>query len=112
MIENVSASKGDWRAARSYNDRGLLISPAAATLLSSRVMLEYQLGQFDEGARFLARLLATANAAPNWPVYDHCAVAMTIPVIARITGVSDHFGVAEKAAEIFISSTQATPATQ
>ena len=109
MSETVSAGKGDWLAARSYSDRGLLVSPGAAILLSTRVVLEYEVGQFDEGARFLERLLDAANAAPDWPVFDHAGVAMTIPVIARVTGATDRFDVAEKAAETIISSTQPTP---
>ena len=104
MSETVSARRGNWLAARSYSDQGLLVSPRGVNLLSTRVVLEYEVGQFDEGARFLERLLDAANAAPNLPVFDHAGVAMTIPVIARITGATDRFDVAEKAAETIISS--------
>ncbi len=107
--EEVSTRKGDWHAARSFSDRALSVSPGAPTLLSTRVFLEYQLGQFGEGARFLERLLDAANAAPNLPVFEHATVADIIPVIARITGVSDHFDLAEKAAETVLSSPQAPP---
>jgi len=93
MSESVATRQGDWHAARRYSDRGLSVSPDATTLLSTRTTLEYEVGQFDEGTRFLQRLLDAANAAPNWPVFDHCAVAITIPIIARITGVSDRFDV-------------------
>jgi len=109
VSERVCVCKGDWQAARGFNDAGLSVSPGAATLLSHRVMLEYELGQFDEGARFLERLLDTANAVPNWPVFEHAAVVNTIPIIALITGVSDRFDVAEKAAETLLSSPQASP---
>ena len=110
MGEKVSTMRGDWRAARSFNDAGLAISPGSPTLLSTRIILEYQLGQFDDGARFLERLLEGAEAAPAWPIFDHVAVASTIPNIARITGVMERFDIAEKSAEIAISSPHVIPA--
>jgi DNA-binding CsgD family transcriptional regulator len=73
------------------------------------VVLEYQAGRFDEGARFLERLLASANTAPNWPIFDHAAVAVTIPAIARITGVPDRFDLAKKSAQSYLSSPMALP---
>ena len=109
VSEHVCLSMGDWHAARSFSELGLSVSPGAPTLLSTRVRLEYEVGQIDEGARFLERLLDVAKAAPNWPVFDHAAVANTIPVIASITGVLGRFDVAEKAAETVLLSPQALP---
>ena len=93
----------------SSSDGGLVGAPNATTLRSTRGVREYEVGRFEEGARFLKRLLDTANAAPNWPVYEHAAVAITIPLIARITGVPDLFDAAERAAETYLSSPQAMP---
>ena len=72
-------------------------------------MIEYQTGRFEAGARLLERPLANADGAPDWPVYEKVAVATTISGIARITGVFEHFELAEKAAETVVSSPRATP---
>ena len=38
--ENVCCAKGEWKAARSFSDRGLAISPRDLNLLGGRVLLE------------------------------------------------------------------------
>ena len=50
-----------------------------------------------------------AGAAPNLPVAEHWSVALTIPLIVRISGEDDLIGVAERSAETFLSSLQAVP---
>ena len=107
--EMVCATMGDWQGARNFSDGGMAISPRAPTLLSTRVILEYELGQFDEGSQFLVRLLDTADTFPNWPIYWHAAVAHVVPYIALITGVPYRFDIAEKAAETVVSSPKAIP---
>jgi len=109
VSERLSTSQGNWPAARAFSDSGLALSPGAATLLSTRAMLEYEIGHPQEGARFLDRLLEVVRSAPNLPVAEHWTVASSIPVIARITGRLDHIDVAENSARIISSFPKALP---
>ena len=109
LAHYVASLRGDWAAARHSSDQGLAISPRAAPLLTTRIIMEYQLGQFDEGAHYLERLLDAASAEPNAPVFEHSGVAFAIPMIAHMTGLPDRFDLAEKAAETAFSSPHGFP---
>ena len=104
MGEISSAAKGDWEAARSFSDKGLDIAPEAPTLLSTRIWLEYELGEFAKGSAYLKRFMAIADQTPPGPTYDNAAVAYSISLVARITGVPDNFAAAHKAAKTVLSS--------
>ena len=49
--------KGEWQAAREFSDRGLAVSSRETRLLHTRMILEYETGNFNEGEVFLRRLL-------------------------------------------------------
>ena len=55
---NLSQAEGDWRTAREFSDRGLAIMPLEFRLLGTRILLEYETGDFSQGNMFLERLLA------------------------------------------------------
>ncbi len=104
---NVSLAMGDWQAAREFSDRGLALSPEEHRLLPSRVMLEYQVGDFSQGTVFLDRLLEllrdnTGRLSPIGQGVRH-RTAIAILLVARITGRGDNLGICESAAEAYLS---------
>ena len=48
--------RGDWQGARSFLDRGLAIEPSNRTLLASRALLEYEVGDFGRSEAYVKRL--------------------------------------------------------
>jgi DNA-binding CsgD family transcriptional regulator len=109
--ENVSSAKGDWKAAREFTERGLAVDPRHTILLGSRVLLEYQVGDFDAGEAYLERLLESiqrTQSDPSTPVTMatpwYAVPAVVIPVVAYITGVATRFDVAEAIAHRAVSS--------
>ena len=89
---------GDWRTAREFNDRGLAISSQASAILCTRVLLEYEIGEFGHGEAYLNRLLeATGLVSPESIEYAFSAV--TLLLVDRITGDAKWTHVAAEAAK-------------
>jgi tetratricopeptide (TPR) repeat protein len=101
--------QGGWQGAREFSDRGLAVAPQDVVLLGERVLLEYQVGDFGQGEAYLERLLATIPPAAARPGLQYAYPAMTIPVVARITGVLDRLDTAATAAQAVVSSPFANP---
>ena len=80
-----------------------------STLLATRVMMEYETGDFGQGGVYLGRLLELMHAVPPGANWEHGYPAMVIPVVARITGEIDRLETAQAAAETVLSSSTATP---
>jgi ATP/maltotriose-dependent transcriptional regulator MalT len=107
--ENVASAKGDWKAAREFTQRGLAVDPRHTILLGSRVLLEYQVGDFDAGEAYLERLLESIHRSePSTPVTMatpwYAIPAMVISVVGHITGVATRFDVAEAIAQRTVTS--------
>ena len=100
---------GDWTTAREYSDRGLEVSLMDSTLLASRVLLEYEVGEFQQGEMFLDRLVDVMGQTESGPWTQYSYVAIAIPLAARIAGVKDRFDVAASAAGTVLSSKFASP---
>jgi len=109
LNERACIYKGEWKAARVFNDRGLLESPSDPRLLATRMLLEHEEGEKIEGQVFLERLLEALRIVPSEPRYDYACAAIMIPVAARITGAEDYLYVAESAAATVLSAETATP---
>lgn len=101
--------KGEWQAAREFNDRGLAASPRETRLLHTRLILEYEVGNFNEGEAYLNRLLEVMRLTPPGPAYEYAFPAMSIPMAARISGNLGWLAQGEEAAHHVFSSTPATP---
>ena len=104
------SSWGEWQPAREVSDRGLALAPRNPGVLSNRIMLEYQVGEFEQGAVFLERLMDVVRAAVPGSAAP-VTIAWIIPGVARITGASDRFDIAEAAAEAVLSSPSITPSS-
>ncbi len=109
LREMTSIYKGDWNSARELNDQGLLISQSDNRLLGTRMLMEHELGNEDEGREFLERLLESLGLVTPGPKYEQGSAALMIPIIARITGNMDQLHLAETAAAAVLSEESATP---
>ena len=101
--------EGDWQAAREYTDRGLTVTNHQLRFAFQRSMLEYEVGNFDEGESYLKFLMEGADLSGPRVPGEFGVIAVAVPMVARISGVTTHFDVAESAAEITLSSSFATP---
>ena len=100
---------GDWPAARDFSDRGLKVEPGDSRALSNRAVLEYQVGDFNQGSVYLERLLEIMRRTPPGPTAPYARSALVIPAIARISSMAERSDVAEEAAQAVLSSSSATP---
>jgi ATP/maltotriose-dependent transcriptional regulator MalT len=106
--EMVFSAKGDWQAARDFGNRGLEASAWDTRLLAPRVLLEYQVGEFSQGAVYLHRLLEVIRQYSG-PTLAAVSVAQIIPLVVRITGSLDRLDIAQTVAEMVLSSPFAAP---
>jgi tetratricopeptide (TPR) repeat protein len=99
----VSHLAGDWRTAREFSDRGLAISDQSLWFLCTRVLLEYEVGEFGQGEAYLNRLLeAMALASPAAGDYSFCTVVLLL--VDRITGDAKWIDVAAEAAKRVVAA--------
>jgi len=98
---------GDWDAARGFTGQGMATSPLDARLLYNQVMLEYQVGDFDQGEVYIERLLEVMQITTPGPNLDTAYFALAVSQAAQITGTSKRIDTANMAAEAALSSTSA-----
>jgi DNA-binding SARP family transcriptional activator len=109
--EVLALYEGDWRTAREMNDIGLAADPRDNRHLALRAVLEYQLGDYDEGAAYLARLQEVAHASPPpGPIADHVFLSLAIPLTGRIANDATRLDAARTAATAVLSLRALTPA--
>ena len=101
---------GNWQAAREFSDRGFVGSPREEPrLLVDRVLQEYELGEFGQGAAYLERLLKVTRLSPPGATVERVFLAGTILAAARTTGVANFFEAAQEAVQTILSYPSATP---
>jgi len=103
VVMTLSCLEGDWIAGREHCDRGLEITPIQPAILGTRVLLEYQTGEFDEGEFYLERLLRTSSIRAS------ARSCIALATIARITGSSDRLDIASAIAEEVLSDQSVNP---
>ena len=109
--EVMSLYEGDWRSAREMSDVGLAADPRDARHLALRAVLEYQLGDDDEGAAYIARLQEVAQGSrPPGPIADHVFLAVAIPLAGRVANDDERLDVARTAAAGVLSLPRLSPA--
>jgi len=96
--------EGDWETARNFSEQGLTVDQRDVRLLNNRAMLEYQLGEFDQGDAYLERLLESMRLSQPGPILEYSAVPLVIGVAAQMTGRISRLDVAKAAAETVLSS--------
>ena len=93
----LALSQGDWQAARDLVDRNLPFGPDT---LTRAVVLEYQVGNFNQGHAYLEQLLSALNVL-EWAA---ARGTLSIAVAAHITGNDDGLDAAKSVAEVLLSS--------
>ena len=106
----LTMSLGDWLEAREFGHRGLLVDETDPRALGILVRLEYELGEFDQGAAYLSRLIGDGSEpTPQATLLANSYAAQLIPIIERITGDVSRIGYAEAAARAVLKSRYAMP---
>ena len=95
---------GEWASAREFSEHSLATVSLDERVLFNRIMLEYQVGHFSNGAAHVDRLLELMYTTSPGPNLDTVLLAMAISLGSRITGTSERLEVAEMAAEAALSS--------
>jgi DNA-binding CsgD family transcriptional regulator/tetratricopeptide (TPR) repeat protein len=103
----VSGLQGDWDAARRCSDQGLEVSSRHAALLSGRVVLEYQVGNFELGERYVNLLLEATTLDDQSPRGADPIIA--IPVVSRISGMLARIDQADAMNRAIVAWPSATP---
>jgi DNA-binding CsgD family transcriptional regulator/tetratricopeptide (TPR) repeat protein len=106
----LSAARGNWQEARHFSDRCLAIFPLEPGFLCNRAVLEYHVGEFDQGKAHLEKLLEVMEQNPSaFPSYILAVVPLTVLITARITGVAQYLDIARMYAERALSYPEAPP---
>ena len=108
LSAQVSIYEGEWRSARHFSDRALAVLPMDCRCLTTRMQLEFELGESDQGEAHLERILDTMRLTPPGPNLEHMSPALAIPLAARISGTTHNFEVAEAAADAVLSGANPT----
>jgi len=107
--EILARLRGDWQTARDFSERGLEVLPLHPHLLSTRIMLEYELGNFDRGRFYLDQLIEAAQLVAPGPILEYAFPAMVIPFLSRYTQATYEDDFAQKAAAVVLGSQSAPP---
>jgi hypothetical protein len=108
--ESINSFQGNWDAARSYSDRGLVSGSLTPVFHGLRAHLEYEIGDLAQGDINFGMFLEMIRGIPLGPGLLHAHAALAIPMVGRIIGRLDGADLARQAAETVISSPYATPA--
>ena len=107
--ETVARVKGDWETSDRLIQRGLQLVSSDPFFLSAGIGSEYLKGEFEQGKDFMDRLLETMDRTTPAPIHVCACVAIMIPMVADISGVSEGFETAREAARQVLSSPASTP---
>jgi tetratricopeptide (TPR) repeat protein len=69
FMGSVFALRGDWAEARRLSDLSLHYSPTYSVPLGCRALIEFQTGQFEEGAAWLERFGSGYDRSPPFEAY-------------------------------------------
>ena len=106
----ISLYEGDWDAARELGELGLAALPRDPRNLMVRALGEYQVGQYEVGAAFVARLREVVRTVPPpGPTADHVFAALVLPLAGRIEGVDEGLEDGIKAAQGLLSLPRLAP---
>ena len=106
----LAVYEGNWQAAREMSDVGSTAQPRDPRALAMRALLEYELGEFEAGAAYIARLEDAADGAPPGPIAEHVFMVGAISLTARIAGNDERLDSAATSAEALLSLPRVAPA--
>jgi tetratricopeptide (TPR) repeat protein len=100
---------GQWQQACDLSEQSLILAPRDYSLLSERVLLEYQLDDSGTGEAFLGRLLEIAPQIGVRPDIQNAYPTLAIPWVARVTGEFGWLDIAATLAQSILSSPLSNP---
>jgi tetratricopeptide (TPR) repeat protein len=109
LNSELACLKGDWSKGRDLAEDALALASQDPLTLSKLAILEYETGNFSQGAAYLERLLEILALAPPSPRAAYFYPALAIPHVARVSGVSFRLSEAAEAARIILSASSNTP---
>ena len=107
--ETASFLQGDWQAARGFSDRGLSIFNAEYRLISNRVALEYETGEYEAGAVYVQILLELTRSNAEQPSTGFGLAPAVFALVAEITGTTEYLEMVQTIAKTIIASPFSTP---
>ena len=111
MLQGIYQLKGEWQKALEISQKaGGQYSPNV-NLLQARVVIEYQLGNFDSGKMYLRRLIQIVDEPGRGFTLPHAHVCTTILTAARNAGETEYLNTAEEYAGLILRR-QNTPLIQ
>ena len=99
---------GEWEAAREFSDRGMSITSSGAAFLALTAVLEHEIGNSTQGQIYLDQLLSDIRDVSPEPSLRYLYGVLRIPAVARITGMTEHLPIAQKAFESVLAAPHAT----
>lgn len=103
---------GEWDAARSFGERALDIGSRQSNILHGLVLIEHESGNRREGDANLESLVKIASEGTAGSRFMNVSasarVAITVPIVDRIVGTTDHLGSATEAAASVLANPQST----
>jgi DNA-binding SARP family transcriptional activator len=106
----LAVYEGDWETARHMSDIGATAEPRGPRALAMRAQLEYELGNFDVGSTYIARLQDAAVGAPPGPIAEHVFMVGATALAERIAGSEERLASAAASAEAILSLPPLAPA--
>jgi DNA-binding SARP family transcriptional activator len=106
----LAVFEGDWESARHMSDFGAMAEPRGPRALAMQALLEHELGNFDVGATYLARLRDAAVGTPPGPIAEHVFMVGTTALAQRIAGSGEYLASAATSAEAILSLPRLAPA--
>jgi hypothetical protein len=104
---------GDYQVARRFSDRGLALLPRDPRMLGTRTLLEYEVGDYEQGGRYYRRMCDTMRHATG-ASFEFAFVTSVTGFAAHYTGLFDRFDfdLAKRAARDVLASSTVTPLVQ
>ena len=106
----LAVYEGDWETARHMTDIGAMAEPRGPRALAMQALLEYELGNFDAGATYIARLHDAAVGTPPGPIAEHVFMVGTTALAERIAGSEERLASTATSAEAILSLPRLAPA--
>jgi tetratricopeptide (TPR) repeat protein len=106
----LAVYEGDWETARHMSDVGSMAEPRGPRAQAMRALLEYELGNFDAGAAYIARLQDAAVGAPPGPIAEHVFMVGATVLAERIAGSEERLDSAAASADAILALPHLAPA--
>jgi DNA-binding SARP family transcriptional activator len=106
----LAVYEGEWETVRRMSDIGAMAEPRGPRALAMRALLEYELGNFDAGEKYIARLHDAAVGTPPGPIAEHVFMVGVTALAERIAKSDERLASTAASAEAILSLPHIAPA--